>query len=106
NFFAPAELTRGALPLLRQGNSPLVTNIGSVLGHLAVPNKSEYCASKFALRGWTEALRLELAEFQIDVLLVSPSTTGSEFFERLIEGQATGRAARAMTPQQVARAVA
>jgi len=81
NFFAPAEFTREALPLLTAGQRPIVVNVGSVLGHRAVPSKSEYCASKFALRGLSDALRIELAQVGIDVLLVSPSTTQSEFFE-------------------------
>jgi short-subunit dehydrogenase len=81
NFFAAAEFTREALPHLVRGNRPIVVNIGSVLGHRAVPAKSEYCASKFALHGLSDALRAELAPQGIDVLLVSPSTTESEFFE-------------------------
>ncbi|MCI0359980.1 MAG: SDR family NAD(P)-dependent oxidoreductase, partial [Planctomycetaceae bacterium] len=81
NFFAPAEFTREALPALRQGKAPIVVNVGSVLGHFAVPGKSEYCASKFALHGLSDALRIELAREGIDLLLVSPSTTSSEFFD-------------------------
>jgi short-subunit dehydrogenase len=81
NFFAPALFAREALPLLKAGTTPIVVNVGSVLGHRAVPEKSEYCASKFALHGWSDALRVELAAVGIDVLLVSPSTTTSEFFE-------------------------
>lgn len=81
NFFAPTAFTREALPLLRQGNRPIIVNVGSVLGHRAVPEKSEYCASKFALHGWSDALRAELSKNGIDVLLVSPSTTASEFFD-------------------------
>src|SRR5262249_23083426 len=81
NFFAPAGFLREALPLLRQGQNPIVVNVGSVLGHRAVLEKSEYCASKFALHGLSDALRIELARDGIDVLLVSPSTTASEFSE-------------------------
>lgn len=81
NFFAPIELTRAALPLLRAGNKPLIANVASVLGHRAVPKKSEYCASKFALHGMSDALRAELAPQGIDVCLISPSTTASEFFD-------------------------
>ncbi len=81
NFFAPAEFIREALPHLSRGNRSIVVNIGSVLGHRAMPDKSEYCASKFALHGLSDALRAELAPQGIDVLLVSPSTTASEFFE-------------------------
>jgi short-subunit dehydrogenase len=84
NFFASAELIREALPLLQQGRQPIVVNIGSILGHRATPRNSEYCASKFALRGLTESLRAELAQLGIDMLLVSPGTTESEFYEHVI----------------------
>jgi short-subunit dehydrogenase len=85
NFFAPVELIRHALPMLREGNHPIIVNISSVLGHRAVPKKSEYCASKFALHGFSDALRAELVADGIDVLLVSPSTTRSEFFDNVLE---------------------
>ncbi len=81
NFFTPVELIRESLPLLQAGNKPIIANVASVLGHRAVPKKSEYCASKFALHGMSDALRAEFAPLGIDVLLVSPSTTESEFFD-------------------------
>jgi short-subunit dehydrogenase len=84
NFFAPVELTRIALPLLRQGSRPIVVNISSMPAHRAVPRKSEYCASKFALHGFSDALRAELGQEGIDLLLVSPSTTESEFFDQAL----------------------
>jgi short-subunit dehydrogenase len=108
NFFAPAEFTREALPALRAGNKPIVVNVGSVLGHRAVPEKSEYCASKFALHGLSDALRIELKKDAIDVLLVSPSTTASEFFD-VAAGHATRRPGRrfgAMPAEAVARRIA
>ena len=81
NFFALTEMTREALPLLEKSTSqPIIVNISSVLGHRAVPLKSEYCASKFAVHGFSDSLRAELSRQNIDVLLVSPSTTASEFF--------------------------
>jgi len=86
NFFAPAELTRLAIPHMTPESQPVVVNIGSVIGHRAIPMKSEYCASKFALHGWSDALRTELVKQNIDVLLVSPSTTDSEFFDSVIAG--------------------
>jgi short-subunit dehydrogenase len=84
NFFAPVELTRLALPLLRQGRRAAVMNVASILGHHGAPFNSEYSASKFALRGWSEALRAELASEGIDVLLVSPGATQTELFDHLI----------------------
>ncbi len=105
NFFAPVEMIRLGLPILRGGHSPLVVNIGSVLGHCAVPAKSEYCASKFALRGFADALRAELANDRIDVLTVSPSTTETEFFDQLIAQPPGFKPRRGMSAQRVARAV-
>jgi len=104
NLFAPAEFIRESLPLLHEGNRPIVVNVGSVLGHRAVPEKSEYCASKFALHGLSDALRAELSKGGIDVLLVSPSTTDSEFFD-VADGAATQPQGRfgAMPAEVVAR---
>jgi len=108
NFFAPAELTRAFLPQLRAGCQPIIVNLGSVLGHRAVPNKSEYCASKFALHGLSDALRAELAAHGIDVLHVCPSTTRTEFFDHVlaaehVERPAPQRRARGlMSPDEVA----
>ena len=89
NFFAPAELIRSALPLLREAKRPIVVNVGSVLGHWAAPQKSEYCASKFALHGLTDALNAEFRPNGIDVLLITPSTTRTEFFDHLLERSAS-----------------
>lgn len=109
NFFAPVELTRRMIPALRLGRAPVVCNISSVLGHCGVPRKSEYCASKFALHGWSDALRNELVATGIQVTLVSPSTTRSEFFDALIEtgdGQ-TSSSIGSWPPEKVAsRAIA
>jgi short-subunit dehydrogenase len=85
NFFAPVELLRDALPLLRDGRQPIVVNISSILGRRGCPHKSEYSASKFALHGFSEAVRPELARLGIDVLIVAAGPTESEHFDRLIE---------------------
>jgi short-subunit dehydrogenase len=105
NFFAATELTRAALPLLRAGQQPLIANVSSVLGHRAVPKKSEYCASKFALHGWSDALRAECVHDGIDVLLISPSTTKTEFFDNVLErkGDLPWLALGAMSATSVAR---
>jgi short-subunit dehydrogenase len=106
NFFAPVELTRALLPQLLRGRAPVICNICSVLGHRAVANKSEYCASKFALHGWSDALRTELYPAGIQVTLVSPSTTASDFFDSLIDTADGQRSASlgSCSPQRVARA--
>ncbi|QDT72855.1 SDR family NAD(P)-dependent oxidoreductase [Lacipirellula limnantheis] len=108
NFFAAAELTRLAIPLLKRAGRPAIVNIGSIIGHRGLPLNSEYAASKFALRGWTESLRAELAADGIDVLLVSPGTTETEFFDHLVAktaelpwGESTAIPAAAVAEQTV-----
>lgn len=85
NFFALVEMTRLALPLLKLGTNPIVVNVGSILGHRGVPHNSEYCASKFAVQGFSQSIRAEFRSHQIDVLVVSPGTTETEFFDSVIE---------------------
>lgn len=88
NFFAPVELMRDAIPMLREGTNPIVVNIGSILGDRGSPHKSEYSASKFALHGFSEAVRPELARLGIDVLVVAVGPTETEHFDVLLEGSA------------------
>ncbi len=106
NFFAPVELIRLALPLLQLGQQPIIVNMGSVLGHRAVPLKSEYCASKFALHGLSDSLRAELAPLGIDLTMISPSTTDSDFFDHAIQDttQKKWKSARASPVKRVATA--
>lgn len=105
NFFAPVELIRGALPMLQAGQRPMIVNVSSVLGHRAIPKNSEYCASKFALHGLSDSLRTEFAAAGIDVLIVSPSTTATDFFDSVLERNAElpWLALGAMSPEAVAR---
>jgi len=89
NFFAPTELIRSAIPLLTQGRQPAIVNVSSMCGRRGVPAWSEYSASKFALCGLTEALRGEMARFDIDVLLVVPGLTKTGLHANLLHN--TGR---------------
>lgn len=106
NFFSAVELTRAALPLLRGGQTPMVVNIGSILGQRGIPFNASYCASKFALTGWSESLRAELASAGIDLLLVSPGTTDTPFREHLVEKRITlsWERAKGVSPERVALA--
>ncbi len=106
NFFAAAELTRTAVPMLQRGDQPVVVNVGSILGRRGVPHNVEYCASKFALAGFSEAIRPELARLGIDMLLVTPGTTDTEFFDHLLEKSDTPWPEQKGVPAEVvARAI-
>lgn len=85
NFFALVDMTRLALPLLLHGTTPMIVNISSILGLRGTPYSSGYSASKFAVQGFSESLRAELAAHKIDVLVVSPGTTETEFFDSVLE---------------------
>jgi len=87
NLFAPAALTRDCLPLLRRSRGRVV-NIGSMFGDIGYPLFSLYSATKFGLRGLSDALRRELAPDGIGVTYVAPRATRTESvpeFSRLIE---------------------
>jgi short-subunit dehydrogenase len=87
NFFAPAELIRLAIPYLTRGQQPAIVNIASRCGRRGLPAWTEYSASKFALCGLTEALRGEMARFDIDVLLVVPGLTSSDLARNLLRNE-------------------
>jgi short-subunit dehydrogenase len=107
NFFAPAELIRLAIPVLRKGRQPAIVNVASMCGRRGMPAWSEYSASKFALCGLTEALRGEMVRFAIDVLLVLPGVTRSDLWQHLLRN--TGRypldVNRGMPPEKVAAGI-
>jgi short-subunit dehydrogenase len=75
NLTAPVLLTRLLLPQLLAQDEALVLNIGSAFGSIGYPGFSVYCASKFGLRGFSEALRRELADTAVGVLHVAPRAT-------------------------------
>lgn len=72
NFFGVLYGTRAFLPQLLENGEGAVVNVSSVFGLVGTPETSDYCASKFAVRGFTEALMVELHESPISVHLVHP----------------------------------
>lgn len=107
NYFAPAELIRLAIPVLVNGEQPAVVNVASMCGRKGMPAWSEYSASKHALVGLTEALRGELARFDIDILLILPGLTKSELSNNLLksEGRYPIDYSKAMAPEDVAQTI-
>jgi short-subunit dehydrogenase len=75
NVLAPMQLTRRLLPELAKRREAWIVNVGSILGYLGYPGQAAYCASKFALRGFSEALRRELADGPVRVLHLAPRAT-------------------------------
>lgn len=79
NVFAPMELTKICLPLLTTSTYAQVVNIGSVSGITPTPFSGAYCATKSALHALSDAQRMELAPFGIDVITVQPGAIESKF---------------------------
>lgn len=88
NYFGTAEMIRAFLPMLKQGTTPCIVNISSVLGRRAWPARGLYSASKFAVQGLSDAIRAELAKDGIDVLVVNPGLTRTNFSKNLLENKA------------------
>lgn len=79
NFFGTVELTNSVLPFMRREGRGRIVMVSSILGRVAVPWRGAYNASKFALEGITDTLRLELRGTDIKVSLVCPGPVRSRF---------------------------
>lgn len=79
NTVAPMLLCQALIPVLRRQRAAAIVNVGSILGSIGMPGNAAYCASKFALRGFSEALRRELAGTTIRVHYVAPRATRTDF---------------------------
>ncbi len=72
NVLGPARMTRAVLPTMRKRRSGLLIHVSSNAGRLAIPFFGTYCASKWALEGYAEALHHELSGFGVESILVEP----------------------------------
>ena len=79
NFFGVVRVCQQVLPTMRQQKSGLIINVSSLAGLTALPFQGIYSASKFALEGLTESLRMEVASFGIRVALIEPGDFATGF---------------------------
>jgi NAD(P)-dependent dehydrogenase (short-subunit alcohol dehydrogenase family) len=108
NFFGYVHGARAALPRFREQGRGVLVNNASVYAHVGAPWLSAYVSSKFAVRGFSESLRLELRDLpDVHVCTVSPSPIDTPIFASA--ANYTGRAVKAppptYRPEQVARAI-
>lgn len=82
NFFGNVAMTKAVLPVMRAQHSGHIITVTSVGGLLGNPMLSAYCASKYALEGWSESLRLETHSLGIRVSLVEPGAYDTDIWER------------------------
>jgi short-subunit dehydrogenase len=112
NFFGALSCCYYALPHLLEAKGRIV-NVSSLGGLLTLPYNSSYCASKFALQGFSDSLRMELAPKGLSVTVVSPYWVVTEFHERYLDknGKPKGPSGRAiytekmMTAEKCARII-
>jgi NAD(P)-dependent dehydrogenase (short-subunit alcohol dehydrogenase family) len=79
NFFGVLRVCRAALPIMRRQSRGYIVNVSSIGGVLGIPFQSIYSASKFALEGLSEALRMEVEPYGIRVVLIQPGNYRTEF---------------------------
>jgi NAD(P)-dependent dehydrogenase (short-subunit alcohol dehydrogenase family) len=86
NFFGPLNVTRAVLPVMRSQRSGHVITLSSTAGLVGQEFVAAYCASKFALEGWMESIRFDLAPYRIHTTIVEPGFFRTEL---LVEGAST-----------------
>lgn len=79
NVFGSLRMIREVLPYMRKRSKGMIINISSIVGLVALPNNGIYSASKFALEGLSQALRMEVEQFGIKVALVNPGFVVTKF---------------------------
>lgn len=82
NFFGAVAMTKAVLPIMRRQRSGHIVQVTSVSGRAGVPMVSSYVASKFALEGWSECLRMEVRSLGIRVVLIEPGAYDTDIWER------------------------
>ena len=84
NIFGLAHLTQLVLPHMRAQNSGRIVNISSMVGKVFTPMGGWYVATKHALEGWSDCLRLEAAPFGVQVVLIEPGAIHTEFGDVMV----------------------
>lgn len=107
NTFGPLAAIQAALPGMRRRGSGHFINVSSVVGKRALPMTGAYAASKYALHGFSDALRVELRGTGVEVSVVCPGFTQTEFSDKVLDyGVERGRPrAGAMSAEEVANVI-
>lgn len=105
NLEGAMGLSHAVLPQMMKQGSGMIVNVSSVIGKRAAPKLAAYCASKYALWGFSEALRLETLPHGIQVCHFCPTSTATEFHELAGITQEKNKAKSLHSPEQVAAAI-
>lgn len=102
NVLVPMSLIQAALPYLKARKDGMIVNVGSIFGSIGFPCFATYSATKFALRGFSEALRREIAGSGVDVLYFAPRYTRTAFNAGATERMAAAVKMKQDSPESVA----
>jgi len=105
NVMAVFTATQAVLPWMRRSGRGHIINVSSIVGRRGVPHRGAYSATKFALGGLSEALRVELRGTGIDVSLVYPIGTATEFHDVESRRAGQGRQGPIQSSEHVARCI-
>jgi short-subunit dehydrogenase len=105
NLLAPMQLARDLLPLLRFAARAQIVNVGSIFGYIGHPGYAAYCATKFGLRGFSEALRRELADTAIAVRDFAPRAIATPRTTPAMAALNAALGNREDSPERVAQAL-
>jgi hypothetical protein len=108
NYFGTVWCTQAVLPQMLARGEGTIVNVASIAGIMGYARMGGYCATKFAMIGFSEALRDEVIDRGVRVALVCPGTTNTDFFVKAERGKMPGasRLILAVRPERVARVVA
>ncbi len=104
NYLGMVYCTKGFLPSMIKRNRGHIVNVASVAASVGLPGMAPYCASKFAMLGFSEGLKHELHETGVGVTVVSPITVRTNFFDHSSFGRMR-RKPYAISSKRVARAI-
>lgn len=105
NVLAPILFIQAALPKMKRAGRGRIVNIGSIFGSIAFPYFSVYSASKFALRGFSEALRRELQDSGIGVSYVAPRATRTTLNDSRVMAMGKATNMKMDAPEAVAQQI-
>ena len=81
NVFGLFNVTRAVIPAMRKQRSGHILNVSSIGGSVGFAGSTVYCATKYAVEGFSESLALEVADFGINVLIVAPGFVRTDFLD-------------------------
>lgn len=103
NFWGMVHCIHAVLPSMIRRRKGRIVNVSSVVGKIAMPAMGAYSATKFAMEGFSDSLRIEMKKFGIGVTVICPTTTKTEFVENAVEGNNLKIDSFGMSSERVAK---